>query len=198
MTASEVSLMTPSRESPPFWRIAVNFVLFQAAWFACVAGAAHEMPWLGIAAVLAVVAAHLLSAVTPATEAMLIVIAMGIGAVWDTLLAQTQWVTYAPGALIANTAPLWIIALWGLFATALNVSLNWLKGRDVLGAVAGAIAGPMSYYGGAKLGGLTFNAPIKAIVALAIGWAIFVPVLMRLAIRFNGISPRAAPTTAAS
>lgn len=36
-----------------------NIVAYQAAWFACVLGAAYGMPWIGAAVCLAVVAAHL-------------------------------------------------------------------------------------------------------------------------------------------
>jgi hypothetical protein len=46
----------------------------------------------------------------------------------------------------------------------------------------------MSYYGGVKLGALAFDQPTKAVIALAVGWGIFVPVLMRAAMRFDGIA----------
>jgi hypothetical protein len=29
-------------------QVVINFVLIQAAWFACVLGAARGMPWLGV------------------------------------------------------------------------------------------------------------------------------------------------------
>jgi hypothetical protein len=178
----------PPSTSLPFWRIGLNFVVFQIGWFSAVVTAAKHEPWIGVAVVAAIVVAHVASATRPAREAILVALASVIGAVWDTVMAQTHWLTYAPGAVFPDTAPPWIVALWALFATALNVSLNWLKTRDLLGFVVGAVAGPMSYYGGVKLGALTFDRPIQAIVALAVGWGIFVPVLMRLAMRFDGIS----------
>jgi hypothetical protein len=191
LRAARVSVVTANLtagESPPLWRIALNFVVFQAGWFAAVVTAAKHEPWIGIGVVALIVAVHIASATRPSREAALVAITAVIGATWDTLMVQTHWMTYAPGTVIANTAPLWIVALWALFATALNVSLNWLKNRDLLGFAVGAVAGPMSYYGGVKLGALAFDQPAKAVIALAIGWGIFVPVLMRLAKRFDGIT----------
>ena len=42
--------------------------------------------------------------------------------VFDTLLVWLGWFTYSSGTLIAGTAPHWMVALWMLFATTLNLS----------------------------------------------------------------------------
>ncbi len=76
--------------------------------------------------------------------------------------------------------------MWGLFATILNVSLRWLRGRWVMAALFGAIGGPLAYYGGHRLGALEFGNEIVALLALAVGWAVFTPLLMSLATRFDG------------
>jgi len=78
------------------------------------------------------------------------------------------------------------VALWMLFATTLNVSLAWLKRSALLAALFGAIGGPLAYYGGAKLGALSFLAPTPALVALALGWGLLTPLLIKLALRFDG------------
>jgi len=84
-------------------------------------------------------------------------------------------------------APPWILGLWALFATTLNVSLNWLKGRWLVAALLGGIAGPLSYWAGARLGAVVLVEPVPALVALSIGWAILMPLLMALARRYDGI-----------
>ena len=76
--------------------------------------------------------------------------------------------------------------MWMLFATTLNRSMSWLKGRLTLAAAMGAIAGPMSYYAGSKLGGIVFESPLAATVALSVGWAALMPVVVTLADRLNG------------
>jgi len=37
-------------------RLALNVLLFQAGWFACVLGAAQGLPWIGLLAAVAIVA----------------------------------------------------------------------------------------------------------------------------------------------
>jgi hypothetical protein len=173
---------------PSTSQVAVNFVLFQAGWFACVLGAAYGWPWIGTAAVVAIVAWHLSNAVHPAQEAKLIAMALLIGALWDSVLVMLGWIAYPAGTLVAGTAPHWILALWALFATALNVSMRWLKQRLWLAVLLGAICGPLSYWGAVRLGAVQFVDPLRIVIALAVGWGIIMPVLMGLARRYDGMT----------
>jgi len=161
--------------------VLVNFVAFQLGWFACVLGAAHGLPWAGTGVALAIVAWHLTRAARPRAEIGLVLIAAGIGALWDSGLSALGWIRYPSGVLIEGAAPYWIVAMWMLFATTLNVSLAWLRRNLPLAAVFGALGGPLAYLGGAKLGALTFGAQEAALVALALGWAVLTPLLLRLA-----------------
>jgi hypothetical protein len=78
--------------------------------------------------------------------------------------------------------------MWMLFGTTLNLSMGWLKGRPILAAAFGAIGGPASYIAGQKLGGIIFLDYYAALIALAIGWAISMPILLALSTRLDGIS----------
>jgi hypothetical protein len=168
-----------------------NFILFQVGWFACVLGGAHGTPWLGAGVALAIVAWHVGRAVRPRDEGILLLIAAGVGGAADTALVATGWVQYASGTLVAGTAPYWLVAMWMLFATTLNVSLRWLR-RFPLAAVAlGAIGGPLAYWAGARLGAMQFLVPVAATVALAAGWAVLTPLLVGLARRFDGYAAAA-------
>ncbi|MEO8304862.1 MAG: DUF2878 domain-containing protein [Betaproteobacteria bacterium] len=169
----------------------INFILFQVGWFACVLGGAHGDPWLGTGVALALVAFHLTRATLPVKEGALVVLCAGIGLAFDSTLVSAGWVRFPSGALVPGLAPPWIVALWMLFATTLNVSLRWLRGRPMAAAALGAIGAPLAYWGGARLGGMEFVAPIAATVALASGWAVLTPVLCRLAQRFDGYAPLA-------
>jgi len=164
----------------------VNFVLFQIGWFACVQGAAHGMPWAGVAAALVIVAWHLARAPRPRPELTLLVIAAVIGFAWDSALVAAGWIEYPNGALIPGTAPVWIVAMWVVFATTLNVSLGWLKRSLPLALLFGALGGPLAYVAGGKLGGLSFLQQTPALIALAIGWALITPLLLRIADRCDG------------
>ncbi len=170
----------------------LNFLAFQLGWFACVLGGAHGLPWLGTLAAMAVVAWHLVRTPDRRGEARLIVIACLIGLVWESLLTFQGLLAYPSGVLLAGTAPHWIIALWGLFATTLNLSLRWLQGRWWLSALFGAIAGPLAFYAGSRLGAVSFSDPAAAMVWLAVGWGLLTPLLMGLAQRFDGARSRLA------
>lgn len=166
-----------------------NFVLFQVAWFACVLGGANGLPWFGIAVVALVVAVHLRWAARPGREALLLVAAGGIGALWDGLLSGFGWLVYPSGIVATWLAPIWIIAMWIAFATTFNRSLGWLKGRWYLATGLGAIGGPLAYAAGAGLGGVSFPDPPLAMVVLAGGWAFLMPLLLALAARLDGFAP---------
>lgn len=170
-------------------RMITNFVMFQIGWFASVLGGANGVPWLGPIAVLAVVAVHLWLAERAMGELMLITGCAALGAVFDSALVANGWVGYASGMIGESFAPYWIIAMWMSFATTLNVSLRWLRNMPLLAAGLGLVAGPLTYLGGAGLGGIEFIDQTAAMVALGIGWAVMLPALLLLARRLDGVSP---------
>ena len=171
--------------------VLINFVAFQLGWFSSVLGAANGMPWLGPLVFVGVLYLHLRQAARPDLELGLVVACGIIGTWFDSVLVSTGWVAYPNGQFSSIMAPYWIITMWMLFATTLNRSMGWLKGRNLLAVVLGAIAGPASYYAGQKLGGIEFTQPMYALAALAIGWGAAMPLLMALAERLDGISPPA-------
>ena len=75
-----------------------------------------------------------------------------------------------------------------LFATTLNVSMRWLRGRDMLAAFFGLIGGPLTYLAGQKLGGIVLVDQFAALLALGIGWAVMMPILLRLSEVLDGFA----------
>ena len=166
----------------------VNFAAFQIGWFSSVLGAAKQMPWLGPLVFLVVLAIHLRLARRPQLEVGLVIACGIIGLMFESVLVVAGWVTYPSGLFSDLLAPYWIVTMWMLFGTTLNVSMGWLKGRPLLAALFGAVGGPASYFAGQKLGGIVFLEFVPAMIALAIGWAVFMPILMALAERLDGMS----------
>lgn len=166
----------------------INFLAFQVGWFSSVLGAANQMPWLGPLVLLAVLAIHLRNARRPDLEVGLVLACGIIGVVFDSALVALGWVAYPSGIVSEMLAPYWIVTMWMLFGTTLNLSMRWLRGRRFLAVVLGGIAGPMSYWGGHKLGGMEFVEPIAALAALGVGWALIMPLLTGLAERLDGIA----------
>lgn len=165
--------------------VLLNFLLFQAGWFACVIAAAHGRPGLGVLAVLAVAAVHLGISRRWQSELQLLFIVTVIGVVWDSVVVNTGWMSYSSGTFMHGVAPSWIIAMWTLFGTLLNVSLRWMRGRNVLAVLFGLIGGPLAYYGGVKLGAVNLNSPIAALALQGAGWAVLTPWLIHLGERFD-------------
>jgi hypothetical protein len=166
--------------------VAANVLLFQAGWFACVLGAARGLPWLGALVAALIIGWHLSRAAEPRREIALIAAAVALGLLFETLLVQSGWVRFDAGMLVDGAAPYWMVALWAIFATTLNVSLRALRPRLWLAAALGAIGGPAAYYSGAQLGALEFAAAGAALAAIAAGWAVFVPALLTAARRLDG------------
>lgn len=168
-------------------RTLLNFAAFQGGWFACVLGAANDQAWMGLSVVGLVIAMHLALAERPGQEARLVVVAIATGFVVDSLLAGSGWLRYAAPAPSTGLAPYWILAMWALFATTLNVSMNWLKNKTGVAVLLGAVFGPLSYLAGQRLGALEFVDFQAGTLALAVAWALSMPLLMLAATRFDGI-----------
>ena len=169
-------------------RLLANFAIFEAAWFACILGVAHGQPLWGTAAVVAAIAWHLAISARPATEFALVAALCTIGLGAESAVVALVHVAYPAGQPVAWLAPYWMVALWGEFAIALNVTLRWLKRRPVLAGALGAVFGPLSFLGGVRLGGARFVDEPAALVTLACMWAVLMPLVMTLSDRLDGVT----------
>lgn len=162
-----------------------NFLLFQSVWFAAVLPAADGSIWIGPLALAVFVSVHLgmVAANQRAAEMRYLALAGLLGGLADTVLAALG-VTAYPSSADAwpyLVPPPWILSLWVAFAALPRFSLGWLRGRTLLAIVFGAIGGPLSYLGGARLGAVEVNAePWITISGLAVEYAIATPLLLAL------------------
>lgn len=167
-----------------------NIVVFQVAWLSSVVGGAQQMPWLGPVTVLVALMIHLKAARKPLEEIVLVITCALIGAAFDSMLVAAGWVTYKSGLFSSYLAPYWIITMWMLFATTLNVSMRWMRGKPKLIALFGFYGGPAAYIAGQELGGIVLTNQVAALVALALGWAVMLPFLMWLSENLDGMPGR--------
>jgi hypothetical protein len=166
----------------------VNVAAFKLGWVSSVFGGAQQMPWLGPLVVSIAIALHLSRAARPRTELLLILSCGLIGAVFDSVLVAAGWVTFPSGMFSDLMAPYWIVTMWMLFGTTINLSMRWMRGRPLLAAAFGFVGGPLAYLAGHKIGGIVFVDQGAAMAMLAVGWAVMMPFLMQLGERFDGIS----------
>ena len=165
--------------------LVINFIGFQLGWFACVLGGAAGKPLLAVCAVVFILVVHLYRSNNIFAELCIIFTAMAIGFVWESLVISTDWLTYPLSSEVSNYAPIWLVAMWALFASTMNVSMAWLKKRWLLASVMGAVFGPLAFVAGEKLGAVIFLERWYALLALALGWTVLMPLLLWLADSFQ-------------
>ncbi|MBK3508740.1 DUF2878 domain-containing protein [Pseudomonas sp. MF6747] len=148
-----------------------NAVLFQCGWFACVLGG--DSGWLLVVG--AVLAIHLLWIGSWSREGRVILAVTLLGTVVDTALRTFGVFHFSfPGPLI----PFWLVLLWALLATTLRHCLAWSAQPWWRASVLGAVGGPLSYYAGSQLAGVSFGyGTAPTLVGLALLWALVFPVL---------------------
>jgi hypothetical protein len=169
-------------------RIVINAVLLQACWFVCVLGAAQNIYWPGYVAALITIGWHLRQAKRPKAELLLVAVSCMVGVAVEATLTVSNMIGHESTALWFGVAPGWMIALWAAFATNLNVALRALRNHRLLGTALGAVGGPVSYYGGMRLGALHFPHPVAAMICIAVAWIIAMLILMHAAQRLDGVS----------
>ena len=156
-----------------FW----NFVFFQLGWFACVLGAANKQVLWAVLGTMAYIAFHVWRLDEPKRSLHLLTRALIYGVMVDTLIVHLGYLDFQDPWPSAYLSPVWMWVLWVLVATTINGSLSWLRGRPVLGAVLGAICGPLSYEAGIRMGAGAWPPGGQTIGFILVGavWAIAIP-----------------------
>jgi hypothetical protein len=171
------------RKNRHFFTI-VNFTLFQLGWLICVLAAAYNYTAISVLSCAAIIALHLSLLSDSKSELKLILIAGCIGFLVDSLnIAFHVFQTGQPQGL--PLAPLWLVALWMLFAISLRHSLAWLGSNAMMSAAFGAVFAPLAYYAGSKLGAVELpqNDVLVSLCAIGLAWSLVTPLLFWLANR---------------
>jgi hypothetical protein len=151
----------------------VPWLAFQGVWLVCAFGAARGHGTLGIVVALVFAAAMIAWSRKPARDA-LVVIASGVaGFHIETALVIAGLVRFAAPWPVEILAPAWIVALWMAFGATLPSITDKLGAhRKKIAAVLGAVAGPLAYVAGARLGALYLPGPATwSLVVLSVSWA---------------------------
>jgi hypothetical protein len=172
----------------------VNYITFQAGWFACVWGAGQGMVWLGPVFVAVVMAfqAGILMRMTRG-QVCFILLGASIGLSLDTGMILAGVYVPVREFMPWPLAPVWIIALWVLFTGSFSLSLQALHGRPLLACLLGAVAAPLSYAAGGRMGAASMNPSfLHSYVAFGVVWGVTVPALFALSsalLRAEGPQP---------
>lgn len=178
----------PDRAGPPRRVVLLNFVVFQAAWFACVLGAAHgRSGWAWVAAGV-VLAVHLAWRGAPVRTLLRLGAVAALGLLGELALVALGALHFpgddAVGALLG--VPSWIAALWLVFATTFEGCLAWLRPRLVLAALLGLVGSPASYFSAVSLGAVELAGPtLPSLAWTGAVWALSLPACLALSARLE-------------
>lgn len=164
--------------SPELLRKIANFVWFQTIWVLTIV---FQYEWFWLVCLL------LISFLLITDDRMADVCVIGLvaitGIIVDSgLTIAGLFIFDSPSYGIA--IPLWLAALWMAFAGTLRHSLRYFMGHWKMCALAGAISGPLSYYGGVKLGAVEFGYPLlHSLAVLSVTWALILPLSFWIAMQ---------------
>lgn len=157
-----------------------NLTFFKVGWVACVLFAASGRPMLASLSVAVVVLVHLARVSNPAKESLLLAAAAAMGLAWESLMVASGVISYPGSEAGTLLAPLWIVAMWVLFATTINHGFRWAKRHWAYPAILGAVGGPMAFSAGVGMGAAEFSNTFVALSVIGIGWAVLLPLLCLL------------------
>lgn len=166
-----------------FW---ITLVAYEAVWFVSVIGAGRGLAWPALLAVALFAAWRLRVSTRRSVDVRLMAVAFVLGLLFDGVLVHSGLLIYA-AAWPAGIAPAWILALWLAFALTIVPLFGYLQGRPWLATVFGAVGGPLAYLGAARgWQAVHFMPPAwHALLWLALGWGITLPLLTTLARRWS-------------
>lgn len=169
----------PSSLNPNLLKV-INLVWFQCIWWLLILFQSQA-----VIGVLLLMAIWLWLTPKVRSDAVLILTIMLIGMLVDsTLMTFGVFIfeSYANHLVI----PFWLVLLWGAYAGTLQHSMSMFEGRPWLCVVAGAVAAPLSYLGGAKLGAVEFGfTTLTTALVLALVWSVIFPLSFIIARRID-------------
>ncbi|MGO1500876.1 MAG: DUF2878 domain-containing protein [Marinobacter sp.] len=154
-------------------RNALNFILFQIGWFACVI----YPDLLGPIVVLVFLLVHFVFVShNRFTELQFVGLGTVVGALLDGLWFRLGILDNGTGTVLIT--PPWLVATWAIFMTTLSHSLNWISRKVWLAFVFAPIAGPFAYWSASQLGVVQLPELLPSLIALALGWLVVFPLLL--------------------
>jgi len=162
----------------------VNFAGFQATWWATILSAAGGRPWVAAAASGAALLLHLALFDRSAGERRLLLAATGVGLLLETGNALAGVTRFSPPPFDLPIAPPWMVLQWTVFGATFRHSFGWIRGRYAVASVLGAVAAPLSYAGGERLGALSLGGT-PALIAVGAEYAVALPLLVAIEARIS-------------
>lgn len=155
-----------------FWW--VNLAGFQLAWWLCIL-MGNDALWL----IVALLVLHFAGHRKPGVECLVVTSCAALGFAVDTFLTLYGVFIFSSEQ---SLPPLWLFLLWFAFSATLRQGLAWFSGRYLISALAGSLAGTLTYLAAGRLGAVSFGpAELQVAGLLALVWLLLFPALVKLA-----------------
>ncbi|MDH3285871.1 MAG: DUF2878 domain-containing protein [Acidobacteriota bacterium] len=174
-------------------------LLFQAGWLSAVLGAAWGAASTGAGIAIGVAFVNVVLSSSPRRVLAFVGLVAVAGPPADWLLVRLRLLSPTGWPETAWFIPIWLWALWPLFASVVPLCFDWLAGRYVLALVLGALAGPATYWGASRLGAAELHHDTwPSLAAVSLEWGVMLPALMllyRLVVLESAAVPQASAGT---
>lgn len=162
----------------------IDFVLFQAAWFACVLATRtdfpHALPLVGLLLILG----RVLFTKRFRQALPFVLACAAIGVCGDAALVTLGFLDFEPYHNLFG-APLWMVALWLNFGLMIHPLFSWFVKSCPRALIGFAVGGVIAYYSGEKLEVLSLPMGWQSALAVGAEWGMAGMVLRFLQVRFG-------------
>ena len=138
----------------------INAALFQACWFCAIL-----LGWTYALIPLAAMAMHGILFESKQHRYRFVILFVVLGCLFDSAMKAAGHYTFVNNA--SGLIPLWLVCLWCGFALTLASSMSWWQRYPKAFVVACALAAPMSYLAGMRLGALEITSTGFVLISLA-------------------------------
>lgn len=171
----------------------LNYVLYQAGWFACILGAAWQYEGAGVAVAVVLTATHVWLSRERGIELSLLAAATGVGFVAESVQIASGTYDAVSSVLPEGMPAAWLLALWAQFATTFRYSLSGIMTRPARAAAFGAVGGPLAFFAADRLGALALLPPVgPGLIRISLTWTIALLLFSGLTRRWSSSGREAA------
>lgn len=162
----------------------LNLIAFQMLWLLLVFSAFYDFERLAVVLLGVWLCVHVYFSKHRWADVRLLLLALALGPLCDTLLLHLELVEYRGRVLVAGFPPLWIYAQWANFSQLFNYSFGFLRGRPLFCVFMALVSAPLAYTGGARLGAAVLVEPHWIpLIFVALSWAMVLPLLIRCSVK---------------
>lgn len=150
----------------------LNVAVFYISWFGIILGARAGSNALPLSLTALSVFIFLLTSINRKLDLELVAISSLFGVALDYIVVSLGVFQFSTPPLWPNLEyPLWMVCMWIIFGTTLQRSLLRVVMRPKLGALFGALGGPLSYMAAEALKVLTIAQPhANSLLILGVEW----------------------------